>query len=86
MSTRSKAFFAFAVVTTAITVPYAHYFQKEQREVLHQGPLKDAVRRHDKTQEYTLNAEQAERESEYEEQKKLFAAFSKDQEVKRDGK
>ncbi|GMM49995.1 hypothetical protein DASB73_009530 [Starmerella bacillaris] len=66
MSTRSKLFFGFSVLCGVTIIPYVHYFQNEQSEVLHEGPLKDVKRR-----ERKLNEEQKAREQEYEEQKRL---------------
>lgn len=79
MSTRSKVFFGASALAALVTIPYVHYFQNEQRDVLHQGPMKDMARRARKRD--ALTPEQREREAEYEEQKRLHAELSQNQQV-----
>lgn len=79
MSFRAKAFFGTSVVAAVVVIPWVHVMQKEQRELLHEGPVKDAARRSKKMT--ALTEEQQERALEYEQQKKLREELSKDQEV-----
>lgn len=89
MSTRSKLTLLASVVSALIVVPGVHYLQEEQLETIHQGPLKDVERRQKKGQagpRPELNPVQQRRADEYEEQKRLYDKFSKNQEVSKLGK
>lgn len=80
MSFRAKAFFGFSVVSAVVVIPWVHYVQKEQREVLREGPSRDAKRRSEKNSK-KLTPQQLERAAEYEEQKRLREEYSRDQDV-----
>ena len=66
-------------MAAAVIIPWVHYFQQEQRDVLHEGPVRDAERRSKKAAQ--LTPQQLERAAEYEEQKRLRAELSESQDV-----
>lgn len=78
MSTRAKLVFLSSIVGALTIIPGVHYVQKEQRETIRQGPIKDAARR----QQRELTNAQKERVVEYDEQKRLRELYSSDQSVK----
>ncbi|CAN6609279.1 protein Pet117p, mitochondrial [Trichomonascus vanleenenianus] len=80
MSRAAKITFAVTTALSAVTVFAVHIIQAEEREALHQGPIKDRERvrlREEKKQ----TEQQKQRSAEYELQKQLREEYSKVQDV-----
>lgn len=95
MSTASKITFGLTTIGTIATVLFVHDLQKEERESLHQGPIRDQERvrmkreaenaalaaAKDQPVQLTLTETQKARAAEYELQKELRDQYSKVQQV-----
>ncbi|KAF5387356.1 hypothetical protein D9757_005719 [Collybiopsis confluens] len=64
MSTRAKITLATAVVLSSLTVWGVHYQQKQERESMYQGVLKDDARRLEKMKQRQLDFDESKRRRE----------------------
>lgn len=87
MSRAAKLTFASTTILSIATVSYVYKLQRDEREALHQGPIKDMQRVQLKKQLANADAEnkqtqaQKVRQNEYELQKSLREQYSKVQNV-----
>lgn len=84
MSKAAKITFAVTCVASVFTVGYVYKLQKEEREALHLGPIRDRERVERKAAKRAaaeLNETQRQRELEYELQKALREKYSQAQPV-----
>lgn len=81
MSRASKITFALTTTLSVATVFIVHNLQREEREALHQGPIKDRERVAAKQAQKEQTQAQKERMVEYEMQKQLREEFAKAQDV-----
>ncbi|CDR43735.1 CYFA0S12e03752g1_1 [Cyberlindnera fabianii] len=71
MSRASKITLFTSIVATTITVAWVHKVQEEEKQALHQGPIKDAKRMEEKRLKKKLLVNQQEHEYQQELRKKF---------------